>query len=176
MRRTMLFVLVAVLGLAMVSPAAPASPGKYVPPEPLRGVLDITFTGEECGDMPVTGTFITIPDPTGCWSGPFEGDITGTVAFWETGSNYIAGKWERFFEVFTILPDSGGYINGIQHGTWSFKTLEFSATGWITSTSSEWTELLGYRFHEAGTTTDPTVVPLTAEGTVWSMSKPGAPT
>lgn len=158
-----------------VVPAAPASPSKYVPPEPLQGVMDIAYTGETCGDLPDTGTFIIVPDPTGCWSGTFEGDITGTVAFWETASNYVAGRWERFFEVFTIQPDSGGYINGIQKGTWSFKTLEFSTSGWVTSTSDEWSDLLGYRFHEAGITSDPNVVPLTADNVAWSMTKPGAP-
>jgi hypothetical protein len=74
-----------------------------------------------------------------------------------------------------IEPDSGDYIYGIQSGTWSFKTLRFSTSGWVTSTSAEWSDLLGYRFHEAGTTSDPNVLPLTGDNTKWSMSKPGAP-
>lgn len=166
--------LVIAVSLVCAAPVVSARLGRYVEPEPLQGLADIAYTGEPCpATPPEAGELVHYADPALCWYGTVEGDITGTVAFWETDANYIAGKWMRFFEVMTIQPEAGGYINGIQRGTWSLKTGSFSTSGWVTSASAEWAYLIGYRYHEAGTTSDPNVLPLTGEDTAWKLSKPG---
>jgi hypothetical protein len=179
--RRMIFVLgPATLVLVVVAvsvSAGMAARGRYVEPDPLRSVIDMAFTGEPCPlEPPDAGTLITNMDPEGCWYGTVEGDIDGTIAFWEMDARYRAGMVLWFSEIFTIVPDSGGYINGVERGIWYLKDFRFKTTGWVTSTSPEWEDLLGAKFHEKGVTSDPGLgLPVTADGTKMILSLPGAP-
>jgi hypothetical protein len=88
------------------------------------------------------------------WKGEITGAITGTCYFWETEKNYIVGKTEHFFEDFHIdLGD--GWISGHDEGVWNFATFKFRANGWVTSASENYVYLIGSKFHEEGTTTNP---------------------
>jgi hypothetical protein len=90
------------------------------------------------------------------WVGTLSGcDLAGKVEYWETDQNYVVGKTEHFFETFTITPDAGGVINGVDAGVWNFSTFKFRANGWVTDATGPWTSLVGYKFHEMGTTTSP---------------------
>ena len=92
------------------------------------------------------------------WYGTIEGEecsIAGTVTFNETDENFDAGKSGHFFEEFTIKPYSGGEIHGEDNGVWNFSTFKFRANGRVTGASEEWADLVGYKFHEMGRTTDP---------------------
>ena len=123
------------------------------------------FPGGPGGVCPLTPP-VTVPQPAACWYGTVEGDISGQVAFWETDANYIVGKTEHFFEVFTILPAGGGSISGVDAGVWNFSTFKFRAQGWVTDASSEWASLIGYKYFEMGRNSpfDPNapVLPVTA--------------
>lgn len=158
MRRTILFV--AVVALALL-PAAPAGAG-LSESSPLRGVIDMQYPGGPGGVCPLVPP-VTVPFPSQCWYGTVEGDIDGTVAFWETDANFFPGKTEHYFEVFTILPEGGGSINGVDAGVWSFQTFKFRAQGWVTDASPEWASMVGYKYFEMGTTSDPNLgLPVTS--------------
>lgn len=125
----------------------------------------------EYGPCPVLPP-ATVSAPETCWHGTVQGDINGTVAFWETAANYVVGTTEHFFEVFTIWPDEGGSINGVDAGIWNFSTFKFRASGRVTDTSPEWTPLLGYKYFEMGTTSDPNLgLPVTGYDTGMFLAK-----
>jgi hypothetical protein len=123
---------------------------------PMVCVLDLTFEGPD--------------DWVGSISGcSLEGSITITEN-WE--KMFIVGASEHFFETFTIKPDSGGVIYGEDAGVWNFSTFKFRANGRITSASEEWEDLVGYKFHEMGITSDPSNPPITASGVTMKLHTP----
>jgi hypothetical protein len=84
----------------------------------------------------------------------------------------VVGDTEYFFEVFTYLPDSGGYINGVDKGVFLLKDpFPFTARGWVTATSAEWADQLGSEYLERGNTSDINFWPITAFGTKMLMRK-----
>jgi hypothetical protein len=171
-----------VLALLMSAPAASAPAGTSVPIHgtQLRAIWDARVMWPDCPldeiAPPDTGTLMQIDDPTGCWFGPVHGDINGTIAFWETTMNYWVDDTEYYFEVFTFLPEGGGYINGVDEGVfYAWPPLwRFSANGWVTATSDGWADLRGAHFFESGRTTDINLWPITAYGTRISFTKASA--
>jgi hypothetical protein len=144
MKKKLLLVMT-VLMLALLSSSVTAVSAR--PNAPIECVLDLTFD-------PNVGPY---------WDGTIsECSLQGIIRIWETDKNYVVGKTEHFFETFTIWPDSGGEINGEDAGVWNFSTFKFRANGRVTSASTEWEYLVGYKFHEMGRTSDPSVLPLTA--------------
>jgi hypothetical protein len=111
------------------------------------------------------------------WLGTVTGcSIAGTIKFWEEDLNYVVGKTEHFFEVFTIEPDSGGVINGRDEGVWNFSTFKFRANGCVTDASEEWAHLVGNKYHEMGTTSNPDEgLPITAPGGMMRLAPAEAP-
>ncbi len=104
-------------------------------------------------DQVIVYPLTPVEDPH--WIGTLSGcGLAGTVEYWETSRNYIVGKTEHFFELFKITTP-GGVISGWDNGVWNFSTFEFRAQGEVTAATGEWAYLLGYKFHESGTTTDP---------------------
>jgi hypothetical protein len=89
------------------------------------------------------------------WIGTLSGcELAGTIEYWETDQNYVVGKTEHFFEIFKITTPNG-VISGWDNGVWNFSTFKFRAEGRVTAAYGDWAFLLGYKFHEMGTTTDP---------------------
>jgi|GEM_PF-2836311 len=70
----------------------------------------------------------------------------------ETKEYWESGKVAHFYEDFVIKPVTGGYISGYDDGLWTFSTWKFRAEGRVTDASDEWSYLIGYKFHEMGTT------------------------
>lgn len=86
------------------------------------------------------------------WEGPLTSDIEGTIEFWEHwDQNYVVGGTEHFFETF-IIETKHGTITGVDEGVWNFATFKFRANGWVTDATGDWAYLVGYKFHEMGTT------------------------
>lgn len=143
MRKTLLLVAVVTLAAAMAVPAAAADT-----PMQLRFHESIVCCGE------------------GAWVGTVTGDLEGAVRFdgdpahegWGQGA-----AW-HFYEVFTISPSGGGFIVGTDAGVYNLKTGMYMANGRVTSASPEYAYLIGYKFHELGVTTDPSVEPIYGEG------------
>ena len=109
------------------------------------------------------------------WYGTIEGEecsIAGTVTFNETDENFDAGKSGHFFEEFTIKPYSGGEIHGEDNGVWNFSTFKFRANGYVTGASPKWEHLVGYKFHEMGTTTSPDEPIISVTDTVMTLHAP----
>jgi hypothetical protein len=147
MRRIVVALAVVVMLLAAYAPMAVATSG---PASPLRGVIVDMATQGPC---PIT-SMQPVPDPGGCWYGHVVGDINGRIAFWEDPPK---GPNERsvaahFFELFTFLPDTGGWIVGYDDGHWSQWT-KFHASGFVTAASPGLAGMVGYRFFEMGVTT-----------------------
>ena len=88
-----------------------------------------------------------------------------------TKTGWESGKVAHFYEDFVILPESGGYIKGYDDGLWTFSTWKFRAEGRVTEASPEWSHLVGYKFHEMGTTDDPTLLPSDPEEE-WVLNGP----
>jgi len=104
--------------------------------------------------------FIGIPyGPDDHWKGPIVGGIFGTTGastaeFYETSANYVVGQTEHFFETFTITT-ACGTITGTDDGIWTFASFNFKAHGPVTGVSGSCDPgLVGYTFHEEGTTSD----------------------
>jgi hypothetical protein len=146
----------------------------------IRGELAITTDfGPPAPSCPVT-SMQAVPDQTGCWYGTVTGDMSGTIAFWEdppekwwqapgdSGMHTWAG---HFFEKFTFWPSSGGWIVGYDNGLFNLKTGHFVASGFVTDASLEWQALVGYRYFEQGTTTDPMVYPISAPDVRFFMTE-----
>ncbi len=52
---------------------------------------------------------------------------------------------------------------------WNFATFKFRANGWVTKASPQWAGLVGAKFHEMGTTSDPAFWPVTGFGTEMTL-------
>ena len=77
-----------------------------------------------------------------------------------TKAGWGSGKVAHFYEDFVIYPKTGGYIKGYDDGLWNFGTTwKFRSEGRVTEASSEWSYLVGYKFHEMGTTDDLNLIP-----------------
>lgn len=149
------FILMAVLMLALLFSSIAAVSAQAG--APIECVVDLKYD-------PSVGPY---------WDGTIsECSLQGSIRIWETDENYFAGKTEHFFETFTIWPESGGEINGEDAGVWNISTFNFRANGWITSASPEWEYLVGYKFHEMGRTSDPSVIPLTASNITMKLHSP----
>jgi hypothetical protein len=95
--------------------------------------------------------FWTIPAH---WEGTITGDVEGSIEFWEVSAK-VVGVVDHFSEDFTIVID-GTTITGYDTGVYTFNTLKFRANGFVTDvtpSTSDWAYLVGYKFHEMGTTT-----------------------
>jgi hypothetical protein len=148
-------ILMTVLLLALLSSSVPAVSAQS--DAPIECMINLTFD----------------PDVGPFWDGTVSGcSLQGLIRIWETDENFFPGKTEHFFEIFTIWPESGGVINGVDAGVWNFKTFKFRANGWITSASEGWDYLVGYKFHEMGRTSDPSVMPMTAPNTAMTLHSP----
>lgn len=97
-----------------------------------------------------------------CWVGTVSGDITGAVRFGgdPAHESWGSGTAWHFYEVFTIEPESGGWIEGTDAGVYIMANGMYAANGWVTDASPEWEYLIGYKFHESGFTTDPNTLPV----------------
>jgi hypothetical protein len=142
MHRAIVALCSATLLVTMLVPGAVAgTPGSSAP---LRAVIDMEVATTGCPAPPVA-----VPYPDECWLGRIEGDIDGLAAFWGTDQTFDVGAAHHFFEVFVILPDSGGWIRGTDRGIVP-PTLRFMALGWVTSASPEWAHLVGSKYFESG--------------------------
>jgi hypothetical protein len=150
-----LLLLMTVLMLALLSSSVTAVSAQ--PNKPIACVVNLTYD----------------PDVNpNCWLGVVSDcSIAGPIEICEKPAR-LPGKTEHFFETFTIWPDSGGEINGEDAGVWSFVTFKFRANGWVTSASPEWGDLVGFKLHEMGSTSDPSVMPLTATNVVMTLHQP----
>ncbi len=147
----------------------PVCGGIAAPASPLYGVIVDMATYGPC---PIESKQPVL-DPSGCWYGHVEGDIEGQIAFWEDPpghGNENSVAW-HFFEKFTFLPDSGGWIVGYDYGHWSHFA-KFHASGFVTDASAGWDAIVGYRFFEMGVTTCGDSG-CTAYGTEMFMAKAG---
>ena len=142
-----LFVLMIVLALlATVSISAVSAE----PTAPIECVLDITYDEYESGVFYWLGTLA-------------DCELAGTIKFVAVDEEYaFPGKTMHFVELFTIKPDIGGEITGKNWGVWNFSTLKFRANGWVLDASPEWEHLVGAKYHEMGTTTNPEYLPIFA--------------
>jgi hypothetical protein len=166
---------VALLVTLVAQGAAAAGPANQI-----RGELDIaTDFGPPAPFCPGVSEQ-PVPDPTGCWYGTVTGDMTGTIAFWEDppekwwqapGSSGMHTWAGHFFEKFTFRPSSGGWIAGYDNGLFNLKTGHFVASGFVTDASPQWEALIGYRYFELGTTTDPMVYPASATDVGFFLAK-----
>ena len=103
------------------------------------------------------------------WEGPVTGCmLAGMVEFRENPATF-PGKTQHFSEDFKFAPTAGGWIKGVDDGVWNFSTFKFRANGWVTQTSPEWAGLVGAKFHEMGTTTDPNGWPILGTGTTMTL-------
>ena len=92
------------------------------------------------------------------WEVALSGDVNGTMYVYGDPARefFFPGKTEHFFETWEVYSDSGDWLfSGTDAGVWSFVTFKFRANGWVTDASSDWQYLVGHKFHEIGTTTDP---------------------
>ena len=150
-------ILISVLIATLLFSSIAVASAKPNASRPINCVVDITFD-------PEVGLF---------WYGTVSGcSLEGTIQFVEKPENYVSGKAEHFFEDFTIWPASGGEIIGTDAGVWNFSTFKFRANGWVTSASEDWAYLVGYKFHEMGTTSNPDELPLTAPNTTMTLHSP----
>ena len=127
------------------------------------GVLVLSFLAMPAGSAQAAGSKIFHCDQmivsglssAADWVGNLTGcKIAGEVYYWETDQNYVVGGTEHFFETF-LITTATGTISGVEMGIWNFSTFKFRAEGWVTAADGEWAYLVGYKFHEMGTTTDP---------------------
>ncbi|MCB9419275.1 MAG: hypothetical protein H6667_05705 [Ardenticatenaceae bacterium] len=104
------------------------------------------------------------------WEGEVYGcSLAGIIRFDPDPENpsYPAGKTLHFFELFTIEPDSGGVIQGNTVGVGHlYEPFKFRANGWVTDATEQWSHLVGNKYFEMGTSTDPLdpSIPLAANG------------
>ena len=92
------------------------------------------------------------------WEVALTGDVAGTMYVYGDPSRefFFPGKTEHFFETWDVYSDSGEWLfSGNDAGVWSFVTFKFRANGRVTEAAPEWQYLVGHKFHEIGTTTDP---------------------
>ena len=117
---------------------------------PVECVLDITYAEYEPEVFYWLGTLA-------------DCELAGTIKFVAVDEEYaFPGKTMHFVELFTIKPDIGGEITGKNWGVWNLSTLKFRANGWVLDASQEWEHLVGAKYHEMGTTTNPEYLPIFA--------------
>ena len=174
--------IVALCSVALLATVlAPVGAAKTIPMAPLmRGVIDMaTYMGPSTDwpDLPTCPVVSKqkVSDPTGCWYGKVKGDISGTIAFWEdpAGIELVPGKTLKFFEKFTFWPSNGsGWVIGYDVGFYDLVTGAFRASGWVTGSSAgAWAALRGRWFYEWGTTSNPSVMPITSPATQFIITK-----
>jgi len=122
-------------------------------------VAFLATAGAAQAKAPLTseGSFYTDAD-TPYWVVTLTGDVNGTMYVYgdESREFFFPGKTEHFFETWEVYSDAGDWLfSGNDAGVWSFVTFKFRANGWVTDASSDWAYLVGHKFHEIGTTTDP---------------------
>ena len=106
------------------------------------------------------------------WEGTVDGCIlTGAITFVPDEANpaVYKSKTLHFFELFTIYPVGGGEIHGTTAGVGHFyPPFQFRANGWVTAAEGGWEYLIGNKYFEMGTSTDPLSpdIPLTVEDMV----------
>ena len=131
------------VSISVVS-AEPASSG------PIDCLLDITYDDHDENGEPY-------------WLGTVEGpdcSVAGTIEFYAVREEYFtAGKTMHFVETFVIRPVDGGELYGKNYGVWNMKSFKFRANGWVLDATQEWEHMIGYKYHESGTTTDPADAP-----------------
>jgi len=114
-------------------------------------------------DMEYNGAF---------WEGQVHDcSLEGNIRFDPDPDNpaYFVGKTLHFFELFTIEPVSGGVIQGNTVGVGHFyEPFQFRANGWVTDATNPWKHLIGNKYFEMGTSTDPLdpLIPLAVEDMV----------
>ena len=149
----------AALAAGMLAFVLVATPG-FVAAESktLRAVANLSIDMSTCGP----------PPPNDChWSGTVSGDLKGSIEIFEYWDQmFLPGNTEHFFEYFTITMDSGGWISGVDQGVWNMGTQKFRANGWFTDASSEWTDLVGHKLHEIGSTSGSGIVTGIADLTI----------
>ncbi len=116
-----------------------------------------------------------VEDEGAYWEGTVRGcSLAGDIRFDPDPDNpsYPVGKTLHFFELFTIEPYSGGVIQGNTVGVGHlYKPFKFRANGWVTDATEQWSHLIGNKYFEMGTSTDPLdpSIPLTAEDMVMKI-------
>jgi hypothetical protein len=100
-----------------------------------------------------------VEDEGAYWEGVvYECSLAGYIRFDPDPDNpsYFAGKTLHFFELFTIEPTSGGVIQGNTAGVGHlYEPFQFRANGWVTNATEPWSHLIGNKYFEIGTSTDP---------------------
>ena len=138
-RKLILASLVACMFALMSMLSVPAVAAQSDEPEPLKCAMEIDV-------------FWTTPAH---WEGTIIGDIEGSIEFWE-GPASAVGMVLHFTEDFTIVTKDGAVITGYEKGVYNLNTFKFRANGFVTDVTpatSDWAYLVGYTFHEIGTTT-----------------------
>jgi len=92
------------------------------------------------------------------------------VHYYGQPEGWESGKVAHFHEHFVIYRD-GASISGYDDGLWNFSTWKFRAEGRVTEATGKWSYLVGYKFHEMGTTDDPTLLPTDPEAE-WVLNGP----
>ena len=92
------------------------------------------------------------------------------VHYYGQPESWESGKVAHFHEHFVISRD-GDSISGYDDGLWNFSTWKFRAEGRVTEATGKWSYLVGYKFHEMGTTDDPTLLP-TDPDAYWVLNGP----
>jgi hypothetical protein len=145
-KKTLLLAVVLTAVLLFVSlPAVSAEPGA------IQCDLDITHDYHDGEDMPPywLGTVIG-PDCT----------VAGEIEFRAVPEEYFtSGKTIHFVETFVIRPYDGGELYGKNYGVWNLSTFKYRANGWVLNATPEWEQMIGYKYHESGTTSDPADAP-----------------
>jgi hypothetical protein len=93
------------------------------------------------------------------WLGTLTGPgctVEGSIAFFAVHDEYTyPGNTMHFVETFVIRPYAGGEIHGKNYGVWNLTTFKYRANGWVLDASEEWEYMVGYKYHETGTTGNP---------------------
>lgn len=136
------WLLITVLVVALLFASLSVVFAKPDEPGSIDCVLDITFDDHQPDTWYWLGTL----------SGP-ECTVEGEIEFHAVHEEYFtSGKTIHFVETFIIRPEGGGEIHGKNYGVWNLSTFKFRANGWILDASPAWAHLVGYKYHELGTT------------------------
>ena len=161
MKKVWIILTTVMLVLMLTLLSMPITAVSAEPNQPIECVVDIEF------NPPIDPL-----DPR-CWHGTVSGcSIAGEIEFCELPAELV-GRNKFFFETFTINPSVGGEIRGVDEGVWNFSTFKFRANGYVTETSPEWEDMVGFKFHEMGTTSNPADgFPVTAYNTKMTLHQP----
>ena len=112
-------------------------------------------------------------DPEPHWRGTLSNCVLdgAQVHYYGQPEGWDSGKVSHFHEHFEIVPLGGGSIKGYDDGLWNWSTWKFRAEGRVTEATEKWSYLVGYKFHEMGTTDDPTILPTDLEAE-WVLNGP----